>query len=82
MDDGESPPPELVLGWQLRKWGGLPDVGGYLDQDGLLMERLTAIANIYDAVSRVRSMTGAQIHQLSDGERRIIKMLRDNGLMR
>lgn len=46
------------------------------------MERITALSNIYDAVSHVRACRGAEIHSLSTGERRIIKSLRDGGMMR
>jgi hypothetical protein len=75
------PPPELIAAWQCQKWGCLPEAGGYLDQDYGLMQRMSVLSNIYNTVIRLRNMKGAQIHQLTTPERRVIKWLLDEGLL-
>jgi hypothetical protein len=80
--DGESPaPPELSLAWQCKRWGCLPDTGAYLDQDYVLLRRMTALSNIYDAYSRYRNLQGTQIHSLSENERRVLRSLKDMGIL-
>jgi hypothetical protein len=81
--DGTSPaPPELRLGWECERWHCLPDTGAYLDQDYRLMTWISALMNAYNALSRMRSMHGAQIHNLSEGERRVIRYLMDIGVFK
>lgn len=80
-DDDGPPPPELTLGWYCEKWKALPGAGGVLDQEYQVMRRITAMLNIYDAVTRLRGMRGAQIHGLTDNERVIIRYLLDNGML-
>lgn len=80
--DGESPsPPELRLSWSCERYHSLPDAGGYLDQDWALMLRMNALANIYGAYSRYRNAQGRQIHSLTIGERQILRMLKDKGIL-
>lgn len=79
-DPETQPPGELKLAW----WCGdnlLPEVGGVLDQDYGLMQRMNVLHNVYRTVQRVRGMRGAEIHRLTDGERSIIKWLRDDGML-
>lgn len=73
---GDAPPPsELSLSWQCERWHTLPDVGGLWQQDYLTMKRMTITANVYNAVSRLPNA-----NQLTDSDRRIIRMLMDNGI--
>jgi len=75
------PPPELRLAWQCQRWGGLPDAGGIYDQDALTLYRMSSLSNVYDTVKKVRSMVGKEIHKMTLRDRRLIKYLRDEGLM-
>lgn len=80
--DGQSPaPPELRLSWECEKYHCLPETGGYYDQEYNLMRRMVVASNIYTAYSRYRNAQGAQIHNLSDGERRILRGLIDMKLI-
>jgi hypothetical protein len=81
VDFGGSPPPELELGWSCERWHTLPEAGGYLDQPMPLMQKIHACLNVHSAVSRLRSMKGAQIHQLTDSERRLIKWLLEESML-
>ena len=45
------------------------------------MYRMTALRNVHNMVTRVRSMKGDQIHQLTRQERKIGEMLRKEGLL-
>lgn len=75
-----SPPPELQMAWRCERWNALPDAGGIYDQDAQLMTRMDALQNVYKTVTRVRSMKGEQIHQLTDHERRLLRALMDEGI--
>ena len=81
IDSGEHPPPELEIAWQCEHWHTLPEAGGYLDQDYGLMYKMTVFGNVYHTVGRLRTLTGANIHSLTDTERRLIKYLLDEGMM-
>ena len=74
-------PPVLSLAWQCAKWGVLPAAGGMLDQDYALIRSMTAAENIYNAVYRFRHLSGKRIHELTDFERKVLRMLKDLGLM-
>ena len=80
-DEGETPPPELRLAWWCEQWNALPENGGLYQQDHKTIRRMTALTNIYNLVTRVRNMKGAQIHNLTTSERRILRALRDEGLL-
>lgn len=41
-----EPPPELVLGWEMRTFGGLPENGGMLEQPVELMKMIRVALNI------------------------------------
>jgi uncharacterized membrane protein len=71
---------ELRLAWMCGE-SLLPDSGGVLDQDAELMTKMKVTRNIYRTVTRLHSMQGAQIHALTDGERRMIKSLREGGYL-
>ena len=80
--DGETPaPPELVLSWQCQKWHCLPEAGAYMDQDHGLMTRMSALTNIYNAYYHYRNSPGKEIHSLSISERRILRVLKDAGII-
>ena len=59
----------------------MPEQGAYLDQDYFLLARMRALSNVYNVVSKLRNMKGAQIHQLTDSDRKLLKMLVDLGLL-
>lgn len=41
-----TPPPELVMGWNMRAFGGLPEAGGALDQPVDIMHKIRFALNI------------------------------------
>ena len=80
--DGDTPaPPELYIAWECEHWGCLPDSGAYFDQDYRLMLLMKVLSNVYAAYSRYRNASGRQIHSLTTGERRILRNLKDMGLI-
>lgn len=79
--DGEPPPSELITAWEVQRWGTLPEAGGLYDQDYVLMRRMRVLSNIHDAMSAWRNLTGKQIHNLTDSQRKIIRALREDGLL-
>ena len=81
VDGDGTPPPDLLLYWQCERYHTLPDSGGMYAQDYGLMQRMTGLANVYHALTRLRNSRGEQIHSLTDSERRILRMLKDNGLI-
>jgi hypothetical protein len=76
-----DPPPELKLAWNCQRWNCLPDVGAYLDQDNTLMLRMNAFTNIYNLMQRWQSMSGKSIHSLSEGDRKLLRHLKDLGIL-
>lgn len=81
VDGDAQPPPELRLAWECDRWHCLPEAGAYLDQDYALMTRMSALTNAYNAYSAYRSAQGAQIHNLSEGTRKILRYLKDIGVL-
>lgn len=82
MVDGDTPaPPELRLAWECERWRCLPETGAYMDQDYSMLLRMSVLSNIYSAYSHYRNARGAQIHSLSEAERRILRSLKDDGLI-
>ena len=79
VTDG-SPPNELKMAWQCERWHALPDAGGIMDQDFVLMQRMATLSNIYNAVSAWRNATGERVHLLSDHTRRLLRWLLDIGI--
>lgn len=79
--DGEEPPPELILAWQCERWGCLPEIGGYLNQDYRTMRLMTSLSNVYYAISKLRNLRGEKIHTLTENDRKILKYLVDMGLI-
>jgi hypothetical protein len=80
-EKAETPPPaELRLAWMCGDQN-LPSAGGVLDQEYQTMHRMQVLSNVYRTVTRFRNMKGAEIHSLSDQDRRMIRSLRDMGLM-
>lgn len=78
---GAPPPSELRLAWGCKRWNAQPEAGGYLDQDFVLDMRMTAVSNIYDALTRMRNLPGKDIHKLTENERRILRGLIDLGMI-
>ena len=81
MRDGAPPPDDLVLHDWCEKYHALPDAGGLFDQDYFRMMRMSVLANVHNAYARLRNMVGEQIHSLSEGDRRVLRSLRDLGLL-
>ena len=81
VDDGSHPPAELLTAWYCQRWGCLPEQGALYEQEFRTMYRMTACINIHDALSKMRNLSGKQIHTLTESERRILRVLVDNGLL-
>ena len=80
--DGDTPaPPELQLSWNCEKYSCLPAAGGYLDQDYSLMLHMAVLSNCYNAYNQYLNAQGAQIHGLSENTRRILRYLKDAGIL-
>lgn len=50
-----------------------------MDQDYQTMVRMRASENVYRVLDRLKNMHGAEIHSLTDSERKLIKRLREQG---
>ena len=48
-DGTGSPPVELEYVWNAKRYGGLPEPGGQLDQPAGLLRRMRAVENTYEA---------------------------------
>lgn len=59
----------------------MPEAGGYFDQDAELINQMAVLGNVYDTITRMRSLRGRDIHSLSTSERYLIRQLRDDGLI-
>lgn len=46
---GGKPPRLLVMAWDCKRWGALPEGGGLLDQPAGLLGKMATIENVYDA---------------------------------
>lgn len=66
--------------WLCQRYGSLPDAGGLLDQDAGLLERMTALGSTYEAVQHMRSLKGAEIHNMNPGAGRVILWLESMGI--
>lgn len=76
----EPTPPELQLWWTCQRFGGLPDAGPVLEQDAGLLSRMSMLANVYDAVTRVRGLVGDQIHHMRPEDGRLLAALEAMGI--
>lgn len=81
LENEGEPPPELELAVMCQKWNTLPDAGGLYEQDARMMKRMAGVLAIQNALVRWRTLTGRNIHQLTEGERKILRMLKDMGLL-
>ena len=79
--DGEPPPAELRLKWMCQNFSSMPDSGGMNDQDFVLIRRMIVLNNVYNTVSKMRSLKGAAIHALSISDRQLVAWLRDEGVL-
>lgn len=79
-DDTEPPPEELRMAWMCKQWEALPDTGGVLDQDYVLLTRMSTLHAVYAAVSEYRNAKGDAIHRLSPSTGRTIKRLTEGGI--
>jgi hypothetical protein len=64
-----------------RNYEALPEAGGVLDQDAQLMNQMTALGNIFNAVRRIRGAKGEAIHDLDDADRETWQRLIELGVM-
>ena len=76
-----DPPPELRLAWNCQRWNCLPDPGAYLEQDYTLMLRMNAFTNVYSLMSKWQNLSGNSIHTLTEPERRMLRWLKDIGII-
>lgn len=81
VENEGDPPPELRLALMCQKWNTLPEAGGMLDQDARTMKQMSGVLAVHNALTRWRTLIGKQIHQLTEGERQILRMLKDLGLI-
>lgn len=81
VDDDEPPPEQLKTAWLCERWHTLPEDGGLYDQDARQINTMTALINIHTALTRLRNMRGAEIHNLSEQDRNILQMLVDMRLI-
>lgn len=58
-----------------RRFNCLPESGGYLDQDAVLMERIVLLEEVYLLVKKWRAMEVKDFSQLSDAEKRLFGWL-------
>lgn len=79
--ENSLPPAELSLAWQCKRWNTLPEAGGLYAQDYRTLYLMTALSNIYDVVTHVRSLKGKQIHSLTDAHRKLLRFLQDEGVL-
>ena len=80
IDEGTRPPPVLRLAWLCGTYH-LPDDGGVYDQDYETYSRMIAANNVYNVMSKLRNSMGDQIHSLTMEDRKILKRIRDMGLL-
>ena len=78
---GDEPPPELKIWWMCKELHQTPESGGVLDQDEKQMNTMRTLDNIYSAVYRYFNLQGEQIHNLTSNERRILRVLKDQGVL-
>lgn len=72
VDHNGRPPSALETAFLAKQWGSLPDPGGLYDQDAKLIKQMTVLYNVYKTLQKFRNAQGAQIHQLTDADRRIL----------
>lgn len=72
-----EPPAALRRAWYCEKWGALPRSGGVNDQSYREMHLMSTLSNVYFTITHYRSLTGNRIHTLTDGQRRVLRYLRD-----
>jgi hypothetical protein len=75
------------VAWAVERWGTLPNVGGYLDQEYKLMKRMTVLSNVYGAITTFDRHMDINIsgkrgpHTIPKGVGRIYKSLMDEGIV-
>ena len=52
-----------------------------LDQDFVTFHRMRILDNIYRTITRMRNLRGAEIHNMTEQERRTVRLLRDGGYL-
>lgn len=62
-DEDGTPPPELLLAWQMDRYHALPRAGGLLDQPAQTMRRAAAARNAYDAIKASHRMNANEFAQ-------------------
>ena len=77
---GKPPPAELQLAWDCKRWGALLEGGGLLDQPYKTMTGMSMSISIYETIAYMKSLAGRDIHRLTDGQRRTIRWIQDQGI--
>jgi len=77
----EPPPIELKIAWDCKAWDTLPEAGGYFQQDYYLLKCMSVCVSVYDVLSKMRNLHGSKIHQLTEADRRKLRVLKDMGLI-
>lgn len=80
--NGNGPPPtELELVWLCERWNTLPEAGPMMEQSYRQLTDMAVASNVHRVVSRTRNLVGRQIHSLTDNERRILRTIKEMGLL-
>jgi hypothetical protein len=66
---------ELDILWMCRRWDCLPEHGGYLDQDAVLMERMELLEVVYLLMKKWHAMEIKDVSQFSDAEKKLLLWL-------
>jgi len=71
-----EPPEDLQLAWHVQRWRALPKSGGLDNQPAGLVQRMSVLANVYDAVSLWRRESNwARWSQENPAAWRIVQMV-------
>lgn len=80
--EGAEAPPELQMAWFCGPYH-LPRDGGMGSQDYDLITKMRILENVYNAVTKMRSLKGDEINtRLSNGERVVLEEVQKMGLLR
>ncbi len=77
----DKPPPELELGWNMKSFGGLPELGGALDQPMALMKRIRTALNVEGIWTTYKSLPPKSLLEWKKSNRdawELIKKIEDD----
>jgi len=74
-----DPPAMLKLGFMCED-GKLPLNGGVYEQDAATMFQMRACLAVHDTLVYYRNLKGKEIHNLTNGQRSLLRVLKEQGL--